>query len=62
MEYGHNLAKDGTSSVKIHHQPGGASSFSLGHGNEEDDDRWGNKAKAATAAAQKPAEEEKKDE
>ena len=30
MEYGHNLAKDGTSSVKIHHQPGGASSFSLG--------------------------------
>ena len=61
MEYGHNLAKDGTSSVKIHHQPGGASTFSLGHGAEEDDDRWGNKAKAA-ANAQKPAEEEKKDE
>ena len=46
MEYGHNLAKDGTSSVKIHHQPGGASSFSLSHG-DGDDDRFGNKKNAA---------------
>ena len=62
MEYGHNLAKDGTSSVKIHHQPGGASSFSLGH-DTGDDDRWGNKAKAAQAAPvqqQQQAQEEEK--
>ena len=44
MEYGHNLAKDGTTSVKIHHQPGGKSNFSLGH-DGDDDDRWGTKAK-----------------
>ena len=44
MEFGHNLNKhaDGTTSIKIHHQPGGASSFSLGH-DGGDDDRWGNK-------------------
>ena len=42
MEFGHNLGKDGTTSVKVHHQPGGASNFSLSHGGE-DDDRWGNK-------------------
>ena len=43
MEYGHNLAKDGTTSVKVHHQPGGASSFSLGHddGSGATDDRFG---------------------
>ena len=52
MEYGHNLAKDGTSSVKIHHQPGGASSFSLGHGDGADDDRWGNKGNNKAAAPQ----------
>ena len=55
MEYGHNLAKDGTTSVKVHHQPGGASNFSLGH-DGGDDDRWGNKAKA------KQQEEVKKEE
>ena len=47
MEHGHNLAKDGTTSVKVHHQPGGASNFSLAHGGDDDDDRWGNKAKQA---------------
>ena len=44
MEYGHNLNKheDGITSVKIHHQPGGASSFSLGHdaGDGAGDDRF----------------------
>ena len=44
MEFGHNLNKhaEGHTSVKIHHQPGGASSFSLGHDGAEDD-RWGTK-------------------
>ena len=42
MEYGHNLNKDGITSVKVHHQPGGASSFSLGHdaGDGAGDDRF----------------------
>tara|TARA_B110000285_G_scaffold222118_1_gene275917 strand:- start:3065 stop:3331 length:267 start_codon:yes stop_codon:yes gene_type:complete len=46
MEYGHALSKhaDGTTSVKIHHQPGGASSFSLGHDGASDD-RFGNNNK-----------------
>ena len=52
MEFGHNLNKhaDGTTSVKIHHQPGGASNFSLGHDGAEDD-RWGNKGNNNKAAA-----------
>ena len=53
MEYGHNLAKDGTTSVKVHHQPGGASSFSLGHDGGEDDDEKSPRMpapKATTAA------------
>jgi hypothetical protein len=29
MEYGHNLAKDGRSSTKIHHQPGKQSYYSF---------------------------------
>ena len=44
MEYGHTMSKheDGVTSVKIHHQPGGASSFSLGHdiGDGKEDDRF----------------------
>ena len=46
MEYGHALSKhaDGTTSVKVHHQPGGASNFSLGHDGVEDD-RFGNNNK-----------------
>ena len=53
----------GTTSVKVHHQPGGQSSFSLSHDN--DDDRWGNTGKigggkpsaggAGAAASQAPA-------
>ena len=63
MEYGHALSKhaDGTTSVKIHHQPGGASSFSLGH-DGADDDRWGNKGNkvgggAVSAPQGAPAQE-----
>ena len=33
----------GTTSVKVHHQPGGQSTFSLSH--DADDDRWGNTGK-----------------
>ena len=61
MEYGHALSKhaDGTTSVKVHHQPGGASSFSLGHDNGTADDRFGNSNKVGqgqpqAAAAQTP--------
>ena len=43
MEHGHNLAKDGTTSVKVHHQPGGQSSFSLAHDTGDADDRFGGK-------------------
>ena len=42
MEYGHTLAKDGVTSVKVHHAPGGGSSFSLGHDMSSGaDDRFG---------------------
>ena len=58
MEYGHNLAKDGTTSVKVHHQPGGASNFSLGHDGGEDDDRWGNKAKKQQEEAKQPVQQQ----
>ncbi len=37
MEFGHNLGKDGTTSVKVHHQPGGQSNFSLAHDDAPDD-------------------------
>merc|ERR1719329_1712988 len=54
MEYGHTLAKDGVTSVKVHHAPGGGSSFSLGHdaGSGATDDRFGHVKKG---------QEEKKD-
>ena len=39
---------EGTTSVKVHHQPGGASSFSLGGGYGED------KPKAAVPQVQQP--------
>ena len=53
MEYGHALSKhaDGTTSVKVHHVPGGASSFSLGHDGAEDD-RFGNSNKIGGGNAQ----------
>ena len=35
---------EGLTSVKVHHQPGGASSFSLGHDGGADD-RFGNNGK-----------------
>ena len=62
MEYGHNLAKDGTTSVKVHHQPGGASNFSLGHDTGEEDDRWGNKAKAKQEEAKQPVQQQQQEE
>ena len=56
MEYGHALSKhaDGTTSVKVHHQPGGASNFSLGHDNGAEDDRWGNSGKVGAGANTAP--------
>lgn len=36
---------EGQTSVKVHHQPGGQSSFSLAHDNGEPDDRFGNNNK-----------------
>ena len=52
MEYGHNLNKhsEGVTSVKVHHQPGGQSSFSLAH--TDTDDRFGNSNKVGGAAQQ----------
>ena len=49
---------EGVTSVKVHHQPGGASSFSLGGGYGED------KPKAAVPQVQQPTApvEEKKSE
>ena len=38
----------GQTSVKVHHKPGGASTFSLSHDDGKgntDDDRWGNNNK-----------------
>ena len=73
MEFGHNLAKDGKSSTKVHYGPGGASSFSLGH-DGADDDRFAHKKgpkaekidpAAMVAAGEKKeekVEEEKKEE
>jgi hypothetical protein len=43
----------GITSVKVHHQPGGQSSFSLGHDGVEDD-RFGNNGKVGSAAAAVP--------
>ena len=55
MEYGHALSKhaDGTTSVKVHHQPGGASNFSLGH-DGADDDRFGTSNKVGGGAVSAP--------
>jgi len=39
----------GVTSVKVHHNPGGQSSFSLAH-DDGTDDRWGNTGKVGTAA------------
>lgn len=67
MDQGH--ADKGITSVKVHHQPGGQSSFSLSH-NDAPDDRFGSSGKvgsAGQAAAPKDAsfnktvEEQKKD-
>ena len=41
---------EGQTSVKVHHQPGGQSSFSLAHDNGEPDDRFGNSHKVGGAA------------
>ena len=40
---------EGQTSVKVHHKPGGASSFSLAHDTGEDD-RWGNTGKVGSGA------------
>jgi hypothetical protein len=37
---------EGITSVKVHHQPGGASSFSIAH--DDTDDRWGNSGKVGS--------------
>lgn len=58
----------GITSVKVHHQPGGQSSFSLSH-NDGVDDRFGNNGKIGSAQAAVPqgapvyknVEEQKKD-
>ena len=42
---------EGLTSVKVHHQPGGASSFSLSH-NDGPDDRFGNNGKIGAAETQ----------
>ena len=42
---------DGITSVKVHHQPGGASSFSLAHDNGEPDDRFGDRKRTTKPAA-----------
>ena len=39
---------EGLTSVKVHHQPGGASNFSLGH-DTGPDDRFGNNGKVGAA-------------
>lgn len=41
---------EGVTSVKVHHQPGGASSFSLAHDDGSTDDRWGNNNKIGHSA------------
>lgn len=42
----------GQTSVKVHHQPGGQSSFSLSHDDGTGkDDRWGNSNKVGAQAA-----------
>ena len=49
---------EGQTSVKVHHQPGGQSSFSLAHDDGSGkDDRWGNSGKVGAGANQntKPA-------
>uniref|UniRef100_A0A7S3CMG6 Uncharacterized protein n=1 Tax=Strombidium rassoulzadegani TaxID=1082188 RepID=A0A7S3CMG6_9SPIT len=61
----------GQTSVKVHHQPGGQSSFSLAHDDGTGkDDRWGNNGKVGSAANAAPKtstqapwaqEEQKKD-
>jgi len=38
---------EGITSVKVHHQPGGASSFSIAHDTGVDD-RWGNTGKVGS--------------
>ena len=45
MDQGH--ADKGITSVVVHHQPGGASSFSLSH-NDAPDDRFGSSGKVGT--------------
>ena len=43
---------EGVTSVKVHHQPGGASSFSLAHDDGTgQDDRWGNRANTTNTAS-----------
>lgn len=49
MEYSKHT--EGQTSVKVHHQPGGQSSFSLAH-DTGSDDRWGNSGKVGAGAAQ----------
>ena len=44
----------GITSVVVHHQPGGASSFSLAHYDGKDD-RFGNSGKVGSAAPQQQA-------
>ena len=47
MEYSKHV--EGQTSVKVHHQPGGQSSFSLAHDNGEKDDRFGDSGKVGAA-------------
>ena len=44
---------EGTTSVKVHHQPGGQSSFSIGH-DDTQDDRWGNSGKIGQGSTSQP--------
>ena len=44
----------GITSVKVHHQPGGQSSFSLAHDNGTPDDRFANTGKIGSSQATVP--------
>jgi hypothetical protein len=52
---------EGITSVKVHHQPGGASSFSIAH-DQGTDDRWGNTGKVGSnisaPAQSRPAQQQ----
>ena len=53
---------DGVTSVKVHHQPGGASTFSIGGNYGGDEDRFGAKTRVPEVAKTAEQEEEEKKE